>query len=536
MQPTKTVNEINNQNLNEENNEDSEFERLLDEFTYKPPKRGQIKEGEIKYMDEDSMILDIGMKRDAVVYSSEINQLDDSYFEDLSIGDIIPISIQRTPIGDEDLVVSISDALVYQNWEEVKKAKEEGDIVALKVFGKNKGGLLVKFNLIEGFVPNSHISGVKKFQSRAQLSKEKEQLIGQTLQVTPIEVDRENQRLVFSARAAEESVQEERLEEIKEGEVLTGKVVNVVDFGAFIDLGGVDGLIHLSELSWKRVKHPSNVLDIGDEVEVLVMNVDTERNRIQLSRKALMQGPWDRIEENHVPGDLLEVKIVNVVDFGAFAQLPEGIHGLIHVSELGYTSAGDPLKTVEPGDEVLVKVLNIDRNRERISLSMRQVPLEAQYDWALEKEGEGKKTDEGEIKQEGIEDPVEVESSETQADVPVIQQDEAFEQEEREVGISNESAASVEDESEETEQVLGEVEEIEPERVKVNEEIEAASSGPTEKNTAEKDLSEEIPAEGEDSEEVESEAKVPGESIPLKDEGIENAPEEDEKLASSSGE
>lgn len=472
MQSTKTVNEINNQDKKEENNDAIDFEKLLDEFTYKLPKRGQIKEGEIKYMDEDSIILDIGMKRDAVVYSSEINQLEKEYYKSLALGDIIPISIQKTPVGDEDLIVSITDALEYQNWEEVKKIKEEGDVVELKVIGKNKGGLLVKFNHIEGFVPNSHISGMKKYQNRTQFSQEKEQLIGQAMHVIPIEVDRENQRLVFSARAAEESVQEHRLEEIKEGEVLTGKVVNLVDFGAFISLGGVDGLIHLSELSWKRVRHPTDILDIGDEVEVLVMNVDSERNRIQLSRKALMQGPWDRIEENYVPGDLLHVKIVNVVDFGAFAQLPEGIHGLIHVSELGYTHAGDPLRTIELGDEVLVKILNIDRNRERISLSMRQVPLEAQYDRALEREGEGEKTTEGEVKQERFEDLIKVETSETHADLPGIDNEGHDEREEGAIRNSEESTTDLKDNSGTTGLFVEKIEEIEPEEEMGTDEIE----------------------------------------------------------------
>ena len=434
MQSAKTKKEIRSHNGEESNQGLSEFEQLLDEYTYTAPKRGQIKEGEIKYIDEDSIIIDVGMKRDAVVYSSEINQLDEDYLKGLSIGDVIPIAIQRTPIGDEDLVVSVADALVYQNWEEVKKIKEEGDVVELEVVGENRGGLLVKFNRIEGFVPNSHISKMKKFLNRTQLTRKKERLVGENLIVTPIEVDRGNQRLVFSARAAEESVQEQRFEEIKEGEVITGKVVNIVDFGVFVDLGKVDGLVHLSELSWKRVKHPSDVLDIGDEIDVLVMNVDMDRNRIQLSRKALMQGPWDTIEENYVPGDLVEVKIVNVVDFGAFAQLPQGIHGLIHVSELGYASSGDPLKTVGPGDEVLVKILNIDRNRERISLSMRQVPLEAQYDWSLSKEARQEKNEEG---QEN-DTLTEMDSSETEAAESIEPQEEPTESGESDETISSE--------------------------------------------------------------------------------------------------
>jgi ribosomal protein S1 len=159
--------------------------------------------------------------------------------------------------------------------------------------------------------------------------------------------------------------------------------VNLVDFGAFIDLGGVEGLVHRSELDWQSFHYPSDVLNIGDRVEVLVTAVDIERGRIQLSRKALLPSPWDQFEQEFIPGDLVEVEISNVVNFGAFGKFPSGIDGLIHETEMGYSSPVNSQNQVNIGDRVLVKILNIDRNSERVALSMQEVPLEKQTEWAL---------------------------------------------------------------------------------------------------------------------------------------------------------
>jgi ribosomal protein S1 len=215
-------------------------------------------------------------------------------------------------------------------------------------------------------------------------------MIGSTLIVKPIEVNHKNNKLVFSAQYTQKERRQRRLQDLEEETVVQGRVASVVDFGVFVNLDGVDGLVHISELDWHRVKHPSELVDIGDEMEVKIVEVDVERERVKLSRKELLPSPWEMIEENYQPGDLVDVKITNVVDFGAFGELPEGVHGLIHASEVGYLDSANSEDVVEVGGTVIVKVLKVDAGRERISLSMRKVPMDKQLDWILKsREGIG---------------------------------------------------------------------------------------------------------------------------------------------------
>jgi small subunit ribosomal protein S1 len=385
MQLTMTKDKLENQETNEAE-ELNKFEQLLDDYQYVQPKRGQILEGEIRAIEEDNIILDVGLKRDAIVISREVKNLDEGEYEDLSIGEVIPVQVTKTPIGDENLLVSIEKAHEYQSWQDAKTMMEEDESVELEVIDHNRGGLIVQYNQLKGFVPNSHIPAIKNIRNPRKNKKQKTNMIGERLLVKPIEVDLNNQRLVFSELAAQKERRQQRLREIRAGEVITGKIVNLVDFGVFVDLGGVDGLIHISELDYQRVDHPSELVDIGEEVKVLILDVDRERERIKLSRKSLQKNPWEKVDESYNPGELVEVEITNMVGFGAFAELPEGVQGLIHVSEIGYTAPSDSESLVQPGETVLVKILNIDKERERISLSMRQVPMEKQIDWMLEAE------------------------------------------------------------------------------------------------------------------------------------------------------
>ena len=233
-------------------------------------------------------------------------------------------------------------------------------------------------------MPNSHIPALKKVYDSQEIHQNKLQMKGSEIKVKAIDVDPPNERLVFSALEAQREIRQERLQSLELGEVITGKVVNIVDFGLFIDLGDIDGLVHISQLDWQNVDHPSEIARAGDDIEVQVIDIDMDRERIGLSRKALLPGPWDEIESKYVPGDLVEVEITSVVDFGVFAKLPEGVQGLIHKSELGYPPPGDQGNTIEPGSKVLVKILRIDAERERIALSMQRVPMEKQFDWMRE--------------------------------------------------------------------------------------------------------------------------------------------------------
>jgi small subunit ribosomal protein S1 len=363
---------------------ESEFERLLDDYRYTVPKQGQILEGEIEIIREDGLLLNVGLKRAALVPLRELNNLDDEFIENLSVGDVIPVYVIRTPVGGENLLVSIEKATRYQNWSEAEKLLNQDESIELRVTGENRGGVLVRFDQLEGFVPNSHIPEFRQIRDHQQLRQLKQEMIGASLLVKPIEVNQDRQRLVFSAAAAQKERRQERLGSLKVGQVIHGTVANVVDFGLFVDLGGIDGLVHISEISWQRVNHPAEAFKEGDAIDVQVLEVDLERQRISLSRKALLPSPWQKVAESIQPGDVIEVQVTHIAHFGVFAALVEGVEGLIHNSEIGYAGTEKVTRTLEVGETVLVKVLNVDPVRRRVSLSMRKVPEEKQLDWIIQ--------------------------------------------------------------------------------------------------------------------------------------------------------
>ncbi len=348
------------------------------------PRRGQIVQGEVLKLDEDTVLLDVGAKRDAVVPARELANLDETLFEDLSIGDQLPVYVTNTSSYDDELLVSIEKGLEQQDWEKAKEYLESGDILELKIIGYNKGGLLVKFGRLDGFVPNSMVPDLPRGLTKHARQTLKAKKIGDSLQAKVIEVIQPRKRLILSAKATESLHRKERLEELEVGERITGTVSNVVDFGAFVNLDGVDGLIHRSRLSWDDFEHPSDVLQPGEEVEVLIKDVDIERERISLDRRALLPGPWDDFSQEHDHGDIIQGEVVSVRDFGAFVKLTEEITGLLHVSELLPGVSRDPTKVLNPGDEVLVRIIEIDKEQERVSLSMRRLPQDDIANWVIE--------------------------------------------------------------------------------------------------------------------------------------------------------
>lgn len=360
------------------------FEAALDSYDYENPQRGQILEGEIIQIDEDSVLVDIGAKRDAIVPRKDLDRLDDELRDSISQGDQIPVYVMRTGRVGGDLLVSINRGLEQEDWTHAREMLDSGDAMNLPIVGQNRGGLVVQFGRLRGFVPNSHVPELRR-DGDDDLRDQKEDLIGEELVVKVIEVNQKRRRLVLSSRAARRERRLLRLKELAVGSVVSGKVVNLVDFGAFVDLGGVDGLVHISELDWTRVDHPSELLELGQEVEVKILDVDVERERISLSRKALKPNPWQSVSERYSAGSLAEGEITNVRDFGAFVMLPEGVEGLIHVSEIGLAGPGDPRDVVRPADKVLVRVVDIEPERERISLSLSRVSKEEQLSWLQEK-------------------------------------------------------------------------------------------------------------------------------------------------------
>jgi len=355
------------------------FQDLLDEYEYEHPKKGQLLEGEIKTLDNRTIILDIGTKRAAIVPEREVKNLDEKVVKNIAVGDMIPVCVTRTPIGDEDLLVSIDDAQEFRNWELLSQMQKEGGSLKLVVVAYNKGGLIVRFEQLEGFVPNSLIPTLRGIYNHKITQKRKNEMIGTQLEVKPIQVDRKNLKLVFSAAAVEEEKRQKRLQELEIGMILEGVITNLVNFGAFVNLEGIDGLLHISEMSWGTLESPADVAQPGDKIEVQVKHIDIDQERVSLTRKPLLPNPWETVALKYQPEDLVEVKIVNIVDFGAFAELPEGVQGLIHISELGYYD--DDIDALNVGKTVLVRVLNVDVDRQRASLSMKQVPLEKQLAW-----------------------------------------------------------------------------------------------------------------------------------------------------------
>lgn len=378
---------------------------MLEEYEHVRPQRGQIVQGEVLAVTEDTVLIDVGAKRDAIVPRRELAHLDESTFEDISIGDELPVYVTSTSSYDNELLVSIEKGLEQQDWEHAETYLATKETLELEIIGYNKGGLLVEFGRLSGFVPNSMIPNLPRGLNKNEKQAAKAIMIGETLQTQVIEVNQSRKRLILSGRAAEKVRREQRLQELEAGQKVVGTVSNVVDFGAFVDLDGVDGLIHISRLSWDKVDHPSEVLQPGDEVEVLVKDVDIERERISLDRRALIPGPWDAFAEEFHRGDILEGTVEAVRDYGAFVKLNEDITGLIHVSELLPGSSREPEKVLDVGDRVLVRIIEIDTEQERVSLSLRRVPQDDLAHWIMESEDFSISEEDTEKEQEQLEQP-----------------------------------------------------------------------------------------------------------------------------------
>jgi small subunit ribosomal protein S1 len=359
------------------------FQEFVDHYDVDKPKQGEMLTGTILDIQPGSILLDVGLKRDAIIPGQDLDRVDDEILENLSVGDEITVGVIRTPLGDDDLLVSLQKGLAQKSWVKAQEVLESDEMVELEIVDQNRGGLLVAYDNLRGFVPNSHIPSIRRGTGSKKAGEIKGEMIGDTLSVKAIEVNPQERRLVFSARGAQKDQRQERLEELEVGEVIKSKVVNVVDFGLFVDLHGVDGLVHKSEIDWEHVNHPSDWFSMGDDIEVKIVSIDKERERVSLSRKVLQPNPWQKLADKFQEGDLVEGVVVSVLDFGAFVEIQEGLQGLVHVSELGYANPEDPKAVVRKGDVVLVKILGIEPERERVSLSMRRVPVAEQMEWIM---------------------------------------------------------------------------------------------------------------------------------------------------------
>ena len=420
--------EQENQVPEDENTEDQQpgwFQDFVDHYDVDKPQQGEMLKGTILDIQDSSIVLDVGFKRDAIIPGQDLEQVDSEIRDNLSVGDEIFVSVIRTPMGDDDLLVSLHRGLTYKTWIKADELAQSNEPIELEVVDQNRGGLLVAYENLRGFIPNSHIPAIRRGTSTQRAGEIKSEMIGKTLPLRVIEVNQKERRLVFTGRVVQKGQRLKRLNEIEIGTVVKSRVVNVVDFGIFVDLDGVDGLVHKSEIDWDRIPHPSKMFKMGDEIEVKIIGIDKEKERVSLSRKILLPNPWEKHVENFQVEDLVEGLVVSVLDFGAFVELAEGLQGLVHISEIGYANSEDPKAVVKKGDPVLVKIMSIDPDRERISLSMRRVPISEQMEWImnLEDAAEG-------VLLDGDEDPLEDESEKEETgtqDSPDGIEDEAVE-------------------------------------------------------------------------------------------------------------
>jgi small subunit ribosomal protein S1 len=353
------------------------FEQYLNEgIDLDMPGRGDLREGVIVEIRPSELLVNVGSKRDGVVPQSDLSRLDPEFVKSLREGQTVDVVIAKQPEDDGVFLLSMADAMQQRDWLIAQQLLESGEITTHRVRSYNKGGLTVEFNHLHGFVPASHILDMPRSLTEDQRREEFEARIGQEMRLKVIEVDPKRRRLVMSQMLAEReyrsAMKEDLFKKIAVGDVVKGVVRSMRPFGAFVDIGGVDGLLHVSEIGFGAINHPREVLAVGQEVTVQVIRIDPDSQRVALSRKRLLANPWEGIEQRYQIGMVVSATITRIADFGAFAQIEPGVEGLIHISELADIAVAEPLKTVRPGDKVQAKVLRVDSKRQRIGLSMRQ--------------------------------------------------------------------------------------------------------------------------------------------------------------------
>lgn len=365
------------------------LEDLLDQHDYDMPQPGDLRVGVIVANTPQGLIIDLGLKRDGIVPQSDLAKLEPEERDALKVNDEVHVYVVQTE-EPETLVVSIHLARLNQDWIEAEALLASGQIVEGEVIGYNKGGVIVPYGRIRGFVPISHLSDVTPGMGERRRQQRLARLRGETIGVKIIEVDRQRHRLVMSQREAQKEWEEKKrgelMETLQPGEIRTGRISGMREFGAFVDLGGADGLVHISELSWHRIDHPREVVKLGDEVEVYVLGVDQESGRISLSRKKLLPNPWDSVAQRYIQNQLIEGKITRILDYGAFAEIEPGVEGLLHVSQLSRNPVEDPRAVVNEGEVHLLRIVSIDQKRQRIGLSLKAVTPTEQIEWMAQKE------------------------------------------------------------------------------------------------------------------------------------------------------
>ena len=380
---------------------------------------GDVVKGHVVRIDKDEVLVDIGYKSEGVIPSHELSiRKSVNPADEVELGEEVDALVLTKEDNEGRLVLSKKRARFEKAWRRIEAAAESGEPVEGNVIEVVKGGLILDLG-VRGFLPASLVD-IRRVHNL-------EEFTGQTLECKVIELNRSRNNVVLSRRAVLEEerkeVREQILGRLEAGQVVEGKISNIVDFGAFVDLDGIDGLIHISELSWSHVNHPSEVVAIGDTVRIKVLDIDRDRQRISLGLKQTQEDPWQRVISAHRPGDVLEGSVTKVVAFGAFVEILPGVEGLVHISELADHHVESPSEVVEPGTKLNVKILEIDEERRRLSLSIKQVEeqrmamgdLSEQIDAAAGVEGSAEGSDAEAAGPVAEEDPS---SSQAAGDVP----------------------------------------------------------------------------------------------------------------------
>ncbi|MFM9042683.1 MAG: 30S ribosomal protein S1, partial [bacterium] len=325
--------------------------------------------GEVVRIDKDEVLVDIGYKSEGVIPASELSirkSVDTG--EEVKLGEEVDALVLTKEDQEGRLILSKKRARFEKAWLKIEEAADSGEIVEGKVIEVVKGGLILDLG-IRGFLPASLVD-IRRVQNL-------DEFMGQMLECKVIEINRQRNNVVLSRRAILEEerkeAREEILDKLEPGQIIEGDISNIVDFGAFVDLEGIDGLIHISELSWSHVNHPSEILSIGDKVRVKVLDIDRDRQRISLGLKQTQEDPWQTALSTYKEGDVVEGTVTKIVAFGAFVEIMSGVEGLVHISELSQQHVESPTEVVRPGDKVKVQVLEVDDSRRRLSLSVKRV-------------------------------------------------------------------------------------------------------------------------------------------------------------------
>lgn len=369
-----------NNSQGDQTNNHQTMESLLESesLSVELPQAGEIRKGTIASIGPAQILVSIGAKSEGIIAGRELEQLSERERAELSVGQEVDVFVVSPEDQNGNVVLSLKRAQEQLAWDDVEKMIADETVIDTHIIGFNKGGLIAAVGNLRGFIPSSHISAARRAQAAGDTPEKRwQKMVGQPISVRIIEVDRSRRRLILSERAASPesraAMKDRVIEELEEGQTYTGRVTSLADFGAFVNINGADGLVHLSELSWDRIQHPKEILEVGQEVQVKVINIDREKRRIGLSLRALQNDPWKERVAKFSVGQLVEGVITRLTKFGAFARLEGDIEGLIHISELSESRVEHPKEVLKEGEVKTLRIIRVDADQRRIGLSLRKV-------------------------------------------------------------------------------------------------------------------------------------------------------------------